>query len=168
MLKTCKGRAEELPWVLWADRTMPKLLTGQTPYSLVHGTEAVFLTEIMMPTTRYGPLTDETNEQALSHDVDTIDEMREAEKMRMTAYQRKVANSYNRNVHIRTFRVGDMVLRKVFQKTLDMTAGKFADNWEGPYLIDAVVGRGAYQLSTLDGTQIPRSWNALHLKLYHM
>lgn len=40
---------------------------------------------------------------------------------------------------------------------MDIIAGKFTDIWEGPYLIDAVVGRGAYQLSTLDGTQFPRS-----------
>lgn len=64
--------------------------------------------------------------------------------------------------------MGDLVLRKTFQNTMDTTAGKFADNWEGPYFIDAVVGHGAYQLSTLYGVQIPRSWNTLHLKKYHM
>lgn len=64
--------------------------------------------------------------------------------------------------------MGDLVLRKVFQYTMDTTAGKFADTLEGPYLVDVVVGRGAYELSTLDSTQAPRSWNALHLKQYHM
>lgn len=86
----------------------------------------------------------------------------------MMSYQQRVGNSYNKHVHVRTFRVGDLVIRKVFQNTMDVTAGKFADTWERPYLIDAVVGRGAYQLSTLDGTQVPRSWNSLHLKYYHM
>ncbi|XP_074336859.1 uncharacterized protein LOC141674033 [Apium graveolens] len=34
-----KGKwAEELPWVLWADRTTTKTSTGQTPDSLVYGT----------------------------------------------------------------------------------------------------------------------------------
>lgn len=33
-----KGKwVEELPWVLWADRTTPKISTGQTPSSLVYG-----------------------------------------------------------------------------------------------------------------------------------
>ncbi|KAL7597421.1 hypothetical protein Lser_V15G28014 [Lactuca serriola] len=36
-----KGRwAEELPFVLWADRTTSKVSTDQSPYSLVFGTEA--------------------------------------------------------------------------------------------------------------------------------
>ncbi|XP_017224963.1 uncharacterized protein LOC108201178 [Daucus carota subsp. sativus] len=53
-----KGRwAEELPWVLWSDRTTPKTSTGQTPFSLVYGTEAVLPTEVMMPTARYGLVT---------------------------------------------------------------------------------------------------------------
>ena len=35
-----KGRwAEELPFVLWADRTTAKTATGQTPYALVFGTK---------------------------------------------------------------------------------------------------------------------------------
>ena len=168
-LTTHKGRwAEELPWALWSDRTTPKTSTGQTPYSLVYGTEAVLPTEIMTPTTRYGLQTTDANQEELAHDIDTIDELREIAKIRMESYRQKVANSYNKHVRVKAFSVGDLVLRKVFQNTLDTTAGKFADTWEGPYFIDAVVGRGAYQLSTIDGIQVPRSWNALHLKLYHV
>ncbi|XP_063948038.1 uncharacterized protein LOC135152135 [Daucus carota subsp. sativus] len=168
-LTTCKGRwAEELPWVLWSDRTTPKVSTGQTPYSLVYGTEAVLPTEVVTPTARYGLQTYDTNKEALAQDVDTVDELRETAKVHMEAYQQRVANIYHKHVRIKTFTVGDMVLRKVFQNTLDTAAGKFADNWEGPYFIDAVVGRGAYQLSTLDGAQVPRSWNASHLKKYHV
>nr|XP_017245120.1 PREDICTED: uncharacterized protein LOC108216789 [Daucus carota subsp. sativus] len=168
-LTSCKGRwAEELPWVLWADRTTPKISTGQTPFSLVYGTEAVIPTEVMMPTARYGLLSQEANATELIHDLDTVDELREMTKIRLAAYQQQVAKSYNKHVHVRAFKVGDMVLRKTFQNTTDPTAGKFADTWEGPYLIDAIVGQGAYRLSTLGGEQIPRSWNALHLKSYHV
>ncbi|XP_074374609.1 uncharacterized protein LOC141715020 [Apium graveolens] len=126
-LMTCKGKwAEELSWVLWSDRTTPKTSTGQTPYSLVY---------------------------ELSHNKDIVDELREMAKNRVAAYQQRIANVYNKHVHIRIFRVGDMVLRKTFQNTMDVTAEKFDATWKGPYLIDAVVGRGAYRLSTMDGTQ---------------
>ncbi|KAK1431700.1 hypothetical protein QVD17_08256 [Tagetes erecta] len=48
-----KGKwAEELPYVLWADRTTPKNATGQTPFSLVFGAEAVIPTEMVIPTAR--------------------------------------------------------------------------------------------------------------------
>ncbi|XP_074323168.1 uncharacterized protein LOC141660105 [Apium graveolens] len=166
---TCKGKwAEELPWVLWSDRTTPKTSTGQTPYSLVCGTEVVLPTEIMVPTARYGLLKNDVNNAELSHDKDTVDELREMAKIRVAAYQQRVANVYNKHVHIRTLCVGDMVLRKTFQNMMDMTAGKFADTWEGLYLIDAVVGRGEYRLATMDGMRVPRAWSALHLKLYHV
>ncbi|XP_074342101.1 uncharacterized protein LOC141679519 [Apium graveolens] len=117
---------------------------------------------------RYGLLTNDVNNVELSHDKDTVDELREMAKIRITSYQQRVANVYNRHVHIRIFHVGDMVLRKTFQNTMDMTTGKFADTWDDPYFIDDVVGRGAYRLSIMDGTQIPRARNASHLKLYHV
>ena len=48
-----KGKwAEELPFVLWADRTTSKNATGQTPFSLVFGAEAMIPTEMVMPTAR--------------------------------------------------------------------------------------------------------------------
>lgn len=39
---------------------------------------------------------------------------------------------------------------------------------EEPYLIDAIVGHGAYQLSIMDDVQVLKSWNAIHFKMYHM
>ncbi|GKB26934.1 reverse transcriptase domain-containing protein [Tanacetum coccineum] len=48
-----KGRwVEELSHVLWAHRTTIKVSTGDTPFSLVYGTEAVIPAEIGMPTIR--------------------------------------------------------------------------------------------------------------------
>ncbi|KAJ9561557.1 hypothetical protein OSB04_006717 [Centaurea solstitialis] len=41
-LKEAKGKwVEELPSVLWANRTTPRTSTGQTPFSLVYGCEAI-------------------------------------------------------------------------------------------------------------------------------
>ena len=86
----------------------------------------------------------------------------------MAAYQQKIVYSYNKNIRLRRFQVGDLVLRKAFQNTTNPTDGKLAPKWEGPYLIDAEAGKGAYRLATLEGTPIPRSWNAIHLKNYFM
>ena len=72
----------------------------------------------------------------------------------MESYRQWVANAYNKHVRVKTFNVGDLDLQKVFQKTMGMTAGKFADTWEGPYLVDVIVEPGAYQLLALDGIQI--------------
>lgn len=48
-----KGKwAEELPRILWANRTTPRISTGQTPFSLVYGCEAVLPAEVAIPTAR--------------------------------------------------------------------------------------------------------------------
>uniref|UniRef100_A0A803MFA5 Reverse transcriptase domain-containing protein n=1 Tax=Chenopodium quinoa TaxID=63459 RepID=A0A803MFA5_CHEQI len=70
----------------------------------------------------------------------------------MATYQQMVARSFNKNVKARIFKVGDWVLRKVFQNTRELNAGKLGATWEGPYLIDRVVGTGAYRLTIPDGT----------------
>lgn len=125
-LTTCKGKwAEQLPWVLWSDRTTPKMATRQTPYSLVYGTEAVLPVEVMMPTAMYGLMTVENNSSELTHDLDTVDELRDTAKIRMASYQQRIAKQYNKHVHIRMFKVGDLVLRKTIQNTVDAMAGKF-------------------------------------------
>ena len=83
-----KGKqAEELPFVLWADRTTSKNATGQTPFSLVFGTEAMLPTEMVMPTARRHLQDATTNSEALLRDLETVDELRDAAKLRMAAYQ---------------------------------------------------------------------------------
>ena len=52
-LKQKKGLwAEELPFALWVDRTTVKNATGQTPFSLVFGAQAMIPTEMVIPTAR--------------------------------------------------------------------------------------------------------------------
>jgi hypothetical protein len=163
-----KGKwAEELPFVLWADRTTSKSATGQTPFSLVFGTEAMLPTEMVMPTARKHLQDATTNSEAFLQDLETVDELRDAAKSRMAAYQQRIAKAYNKNIRIRRFQEGDLVLRKAFQNTTKPSDGKLAPKWEVPYLIDSEAGKGAYWLSTMEGEILPRAWNAIHLKYYH-
>ena len=67
---------------------------------------------------------------------------------------------------MREFKIGDLVLREVFQNTKNPGEGKLGANWEGPYKIVEVVGKGAYKLEVMDGREIANSWNARHLKKY--
>ncbi|CAH9078823.1 unnamed protein product [Cuscuta epithymum] len=156
--------ADELPLILWADRTTPKNATGQTPFSLVYGCEAVIPVEVKVPTSRYGLIMEEANNVELVHDLDTIDELREKAKVQMAAYQQRIARSYNKDVRVKVFKKGDWVLRKSFGNEANW---KFSPNWEGPYQITDVVGQGAYRITGIDGKQVPRSWNAVHLKHFH-
>ena len=51
--------------------------------------------------------------------------------------------------------------------TLVPGEGKLGANWEGPYKIIGLAGKGAYHLEDLEGRGIPRTWNAANFKLYY-
>ncbi|GFZ11148.1 hypothetical protein Acr_22g0005460 [Actinidia rufa] len=46
--------------------------------------------------------------------------------------------------------------RKVVGNTKDPVDGKLVPNWEGPYKITKLTGKGAYHLEDLEGKQVPR------------
>ncbi|XP_074290768.1 uncharacterized protein LOC141617470 [Silene latifolia] len=115
--------ADELPFMLWSDRTTPKVATSQTPFSLVYWAEVVIPSEVQVPTHRYVNATEERNQVKMTSSLDTIDEPRTSTQIRMAAYKQTVARSYNKNVRLRTLQVGDLVLRKVFPNTKNQSAG---------------------------------------------
>ena len=77
-LDKVKGRwAEELPAVLSAYRTTSRTSTGETPFSLVYGTEAMIPVEAGMPSLRYEWSREETNNEGLQLNLDLLEERRE-------------------------------------------------------------------------------------------
>ncbi|GJZ47852.1 reverse transcriptase domain-containing protein [Tanacetum coccineum] len=74
-----KGGAwvEELPNVLWAHRTTPKMSNGETSFSLAYGTETVIPAEIGIPTRRTIQGSDKENEEALRMNLNLLEERRE-------------------------------------------------------------------------------------------
>ena len=95
------------------------------------------------------------------------DEQQEAAAIRITSYQRRLANSYNKRVKPWVFWPGDLVLRKIFENTADLTVGKFQPNWEGPYVVTRAGEVGSYAIDKTDGTLVPRMWNVMHLRRYY-
>ena len=67
--------------------------------------------------------------------LDTIDERRDKALVRLQNYQQAAARYYNSRLKPRPLKVGDLVLRKVFENTREEGAGKLGVNWEGPYQI---------------------------------
>ena len=94
-------------------------------------------------------------------------ELCEAAVVRIASYQQRITNLYNRQVKQHVFRAGDLVLRRVFENTADLTAGKFKSNWEGLCMIVIVGAAGLYTLNKLDETLVPRMWNVMHLNRYY-
>ncbi|KAK3035115.1 hypothetical protein RJ639_032617 [Escallonia herrerae] len=167
-LDDAKGAwVDELPKVLWAYRTTPHSVTGETPFLLCFGTEALLPVEVGLPTVRVLQFSEAENEENLRGNLDLLDDVRAQALDRVISTKQRVARFYNRRVRMRIFRVGDLVLRKLGVSNPKAAVGKLSPNWEGPYKISKVLRPGAYSLETLSGEAIPRTWNADNLRPYY-
>ncbi|GAA0161802.1 hypothetical protein LIER_18036 [Lithospermum erythrorhizon] len=124
---------QELPTVPWSFRMTPKPITGETPFSLVYGSEALISVEIQL-------------------DTDLKD---------------KIVSYYNKKVWSRQFLVGDLVLR-ARQASSHGKPRKLEFPWEGSYIFRRIMGPITYELETLEGRQVTKSWNACHLTKYYV
>ena len=131
-----------------------------------YGMESIILIEIGMPILPMN-MSEYLSIKSIIKDIDMTDELCETTALRVASYHRRMANLYNRRVKPRVFQPGDLVLRKVFENTDNPVAGKLQANWEGPYIVIRAGESGSYALDKLDGTPIPRMWNAMHLKRYY-
>ena len=125
--------------------------------------EAIIPTKIGMPTIRT-KVPKMANAEAIPKDLDMADDLREAAVICIASYQQRMSNLCNRHIKPHAFRVGNLILRKVFENTANLTAKKFQPNWEGPYVIVRVEPVGSYALNKLDGAPVPKMWNAMNLK----
>ena len=89
--------------VLCSLRTTVKETTGQTPFRLVYGLEALLPVEIRVQTRRFKHLNQEENQESKLLDLELIDEVRENTTWKMAAYQNRIARLYNRKVKHRSF-----------------------------------------------------------------
>ena len=95
-----------------------------SPFVLTYAMEAIVPTEIGMPTLRIN-LPEQSNAETVIKDLDTADELREAIAVRIASYHSRLANLNNRRAKPRMFQPGDLVLKKVFENTVDPSARKF-------------------------------------------
>ena len=158
---------EELPNVLWAYRTTARTLTGETPFKLTYETEAVIPVEVGVTNIRRAAFSEKENDEKLRLNLDCLDEVRDEASSKMTKYQRKMAEYYNKRVKLRQLDIGDLVLHKVTTATKDLIQGKLGPTWEGPYRVVHYSRRGSYHLETLDRKKLLRPWNIENLKKYH-
>ena len=92
---------EELPNVLWAYRTTARTPTRETPFRLTYGTEAVIPVEVGVTSIRRGTFNEEINDDELQLNLDCLDEIRDNTSSKMTKYQKKMAEYYDKRVKLR-------------------------------------------------------------------
>ena len=118
MLDDAKGRwVEELPHVFWIYRTTPRQSTGETPFSMTYGAEAVIPLETSFPMLRMSTFTQSNNDELLGKSLDLIEERREKTMIQLAYYHQKLKQGYDSNIKLRPLAPGDLVLRKVLGNT---------------------------------------------------
>src|SRR5581483_10077420 len=159
-----KKWVEELPSVLWSIRTTPNRATGETPFFMVYGAEAVLPPELTMRSPRVTAYNETLQEQARKEDVDLLEESRVRAALRAARYQQTLRRYHQRQVRARSLEIGDLVLRRVqTRENLD----KLSPMWEGPYLVIGTPRPGCLRLATEDGTPLPNPWNIEHLRKFY-
>ena len=87
MLDNAKERwVEELPHVLWTYRTTPRRSTGETPFSMSYGAEAIIPLETGFSTLRTQSFNPSDNDELLERSLDLIDERRESAMVQLAYY----------------------------------------------------------------------------------
>ncbi|KAJ8636587.1 hypothetical protein MRB53_010854 [Persea americana] len=164
-LDRAKGRwAKELPSVLWAYKTTPRRSTSATPFSLAYGMEAVIPLEVGLPTLTLELCDQRRNDSNVARELDFAEERRKTAAISLAAYQQQLAREYNQKVRPRRFAVEELVLKKTLPGDRNPNEGKLAPNWQGPYKVLSTAGRATYRLKDMEGKELPRPWNTMHLK----
>ncbi len=151
---------EQLSSVLWSLRTTPSRATGQSPFFLVYGAEAMLPSEVEFESMRFHNFKEERYEKDRVDDLNQLEEASEAALIQSACYLQGLRRYHNRNVRSHAFLVRDMVLRKI-QTIRDRH--KLSPLWEGPFIISEVTRPGSYRLKREDGSVVDNSWNIEHL-----
>ena len=115
LLKIIKTRLEgvkgiwpdELPSILWAYRTTARTPTGETPFRLAYGSDAVIPAKVGLTSYRVENYAEGKNKEAIRLQLDLIEEVCTAAEQRLARYQNLMAKHYNSNIRHRDFQVGD-------------------------------------------------------------
>ena len=148
-------------------RTTCKSATRETLLALEFDTKAVTPVEVGLESPRVKFANTKRNEETLRLNLDLLKEKREQALKRVEDYQRKTARYYDRKVRPNSFKLGDLVLKKLLPARKDPTHRKLGPNWEGPYIVSRVIRPGNYELQTEEGKTLQHPWKAEHLKRFY-
>ena len=105
-----------------------RMTNRNTHFALAYRIDAIIPTEIGLPTTWTAVQGQRDEDQELGRNLDWAYEVRESASIWMAAYQQRATAHYNRKAQPLVFKVGTLVLRRVFKNTTEKRVGKFQAN----------------------------------------
>ena len=77
---------KELPSILWAYKTTTRTPTGETPFRLTYGSEAVIPVEVGLASYKVDNHDENKNDETMRLQLDLIDEVRAIAEQRLAQY----------------------------------------------------------------------------------
>ncbi|XP_016549190.1 uncharacterized protein LOC107849016 [Capsicum annuum] len=137
---------------------------------LVYGPEAVIPVEVEISSLRVIQevgLDDTEWIRCRIEQLMLIDEKRLDAVCHGQLYQNRMIKAFDKKVKPRRLTPGQLVLNKIFPHH-DKAKGKFAPNWQGPYIVHRVFSGGAVILVEMDGTVSTKPINSDTMKKYYI
>jgi hypothetical protein len=172
-LKTCtydglkkhgKKWIDELPCTLWGNRTSPSRATGEAPFFMVYGAEAILPPEVTMGSLCVKTYDEAMQDQLWREDIDLVDERRWQAAIKNACYRQVLRRYHQQFVRSRELQVDDLVLRRVLSQE---GMNKLSPRWEGPYRVTQVCRPRCVRLVKEEGEPVPRPWNIEHLRKFY-
>ncbi|XP_057418426.1 uncharacterized protein LOC130712618 [Lotus japonicus] len=136
-LSEAKGAwLDELPIVIWSYNTTQHSTTGETPFRMTYGADAMLPVEIDNSSWRTTPKFEGKNSSNMAVELDLLSESHNEARLREAAMKQRAAAKYDTKVKPREMQVGDLVLKK----RTGVTGNKLSPIWEGPYRILKALG----------------------------
>ena len=110
------GWIDELQPVLWSIRMTVTKPTGQTPFFLVYGAEAVLPTELKHGSPRVRAFDEPLQDDLRAEDLALLKVTRCQATIRTARYQQGLRRYHSRHIRRRTLQVGDLVLRRILSR----------------------------------------------------
>jgi hypothetical protein len=159
---------EVLSKALWDHRISRHGATKVTPFKFVYGQEVILPVEVNLVAYRLAKQNKLSTTDYHNLLMDNIDEVTDQTLQALQEIEKDkiwVARAYNKKVKLKSFQVGDLVLKIILPvSTKDHKFRKWSLSWERPYKIVKVITWNSYMLETLRGEHLPRARNGRCLK----
>jgi hypothetical protein len=132
-LEACgKKWLDNLQSIRWSIRITTTKPTGETPFFLVYGAEAVLPTDIKFGSPRVLAFDEICQEDLIKDRLLQLEEARCQAALRAARYQQGLRSYHSRHVRARTLEVGDLVLRRILSRE---GLHKLSLMWEGHFKV---------------------------------
>jgi transposase InsO family protein len=155
---------DNLQSILWSIRTTATKPTGETPFFLVYGAEAILPTDVKFGSPRVLAFDKIHQEDLIKDHLLLLEEARCQAALRAVRYQQGLRHYHSHHVRARTLEVGDLVLRRILSRE---DLHKLSPMWEGPFKVTHITRPGSVQLETVEGVPVGNLWNIAYLRKFY-